>query len=118
MDNHAGHRTLGRDRDQRRALLRSLAIELITHERITTTEAKAKELRPFVEKLVTKSTTDSVARRRDVDARIGGNDAATKRLFEDIAPRFSERPGGYTRIVKLPRPQGSGRSRAIIEFVA
>lgn len=99
------------------ALMRSLMRSLVLHERISTTEAKAKELRPMIEKLVTRAKTDTVANRRLVSSRLGGDDAATKKLFTAIAPRFKARNGGYTRIVKrAPRPDG--RRTAYIAFVA
>ncbi|HYC83543.1 MAG TPA: 50S ribosomal protein L17 [Candidatus Paceibacterota bacterium] len=113
---HNNHnRKFGRPADQRRALLRSLAEGLILHGRITTTEAKAKELRPFVEKLITKAKTDSVVSRRLVVSELGTQDRA-EALFK-VAPRFSDRPGGYTRIVKLPRRTGDASPMAIIELV-
>ncbi|MCI0597882.1 50S ribosomal protein L17 [Candidatus Parcubacteria bacterium] len=88
---------------------------LIIHERISTTEMKAKELRPMIEKLVTRARKDTVANRRIVSTRIG-DAAAVKKLFTAIAPRFIGRAGGYVRIVKrAPRPDG--RRNAYIAFV-
>lgn len=109
-------RKLGRVKKQRTALLRSLAISLIKHDKIKTTEAKAKELRPFVEKLVTKGKKNSVASRRLVSSRLD-NDIALKKMFDVISPKYKEREGGYTRIIKLPKRMGDGGSMAIIEFV-
>jgi len=117
MRHHHKGRTLGRDKKQREALLRSLARSLVIHERISTTEAKAKELRPFMEKLVTRSKADTVANRRIVSSRI--HDAsATKKLFSAIGPRYKERAGGYTRIVKrTKRGANDARKMAYIAFV-
>lgn len=97
--------------------MRSLARSLVIHERISTTDAKARELRPFIEKLVTRSKTDTVANRRLVSSRI--NDAAaTKKLFTAIGPRYKERAGGYTRIVKrAKRGANDARKMAYIAFV-
>jgi len=115
---HGNHnRKLGRETDQRRALLRSLAHSLILKERIHTTEARAKEVRPFVEKLVTKAITGTIAARRDVLARMGGDAKATTRLFKTVAPRYSERAGGYTRVIKAAVRKGDASKMAIIEFV-
>lgn len=116
MRHRVAHRKLGRTTEHRISLLRNLAASLIAHERIRTTEAKAKELRPFVEKLVTLGKHDSLhARRRALS--ILPSEAAIRRLFNDVSPRFSERPGGYTRILKLGPRQGDGALMAFIEFV-
>jgi large subunit ribosomal protein L17 len=105
--------------NQRTALLRSLARSLILHETISTTEAKARELRPVIEKLVSHARVDSVANRRLVSARLGGDDEATKKIFSEIAPRYATRAGGYTRIVKRPVSitANDGRKNAYIAFV-
>lgn len=108
---------LGRPSSHRRALLRNLTCALIEHERIHTTEAKAKALRPFVERLVTLGRKGETHHRRQAFAKLGKKHAVHK-LFEDIAPRFSERPGGYTRIIKdSHRRAGDGSYMAYIEFV-
>lgn len=109
-------RSFGRSADQKRALMRSLMKSLIIHERISTTEAKARELRPMIEKLVTRARTNTVAARRVVSSRLGNDDEVVKKLFA-LAPRFKERPGGYTRIVKRA-PDANGRRTAYIAFVA
>ena len=107
---------MGRPHDQRVALMRSLMRSLIIHERISTTEAKAKELRPIIEKLVSHARVDSVSNRRLVAARLGNDNESTAKLFATIAPRYTERPGGYTRIVK--RAIGvDGKKSAYIAFV-
>jgi large subunit ribosomal protein L17 len=109
-------RKFGRNPAQRKALLRQLAISMILHERITTTEAKAKTLRPIVEKLVTIAREDSGAHRHLVMTKID-HPLAVAKLFELIAPRFEATPGGYTRISKLEPRRGDGAPRALIEFV-
>lgn len=116
MKHQAGMRKLGRERNARKALLRSLASNLIRDGRIKTTEAKAKELRPFIEKLITHAKKDTVAARRLVASRLG-DDSKGKKLFTDIAPKHNDRPGGYTRIIKLPARSGDQSKMAFIEFV-
>lgn len=111
------NRTLGRDKDQRTSLLRGLSVSLIRDGKITTTLAKAKELQPRIERLVTFAKKDTVASRRVVSSRLGEpNDSILKKLFADIAPKFTARSGGYTRVIKLGR-MPSGRDEAVIEFV-
>ena len=116
MRHHNSIRAFGRVRSQRRALLRSLARSLILRGKIETTEAKAKEVRPFVEKLVSAGRIDTVASRRLVSTRLGSAPDAVTRLFAHVSPRYKERKGGYTRITKRGK-DGSGKSRALIEFV-
>ena len=116
MRHRVAHRKLGRTSEHRLALLRNMAASLITHERIRTTVTKAKELRPFVEKLVTLGKQDSLhARRRALS--VLSSKTVVRRLFSDVSPRFSERPGGYTRILKLGPRKGDGAPMAFIEFV-
>ncbi len=117
MRHHKKRRTFNRTKAQREALIRGLARSLVLENAITTTEAKAKELRPFVEKLVTASKTNSVASRRLVQARLGSPEAV-KKLHDDVAKRFSERAGGYTRIVHLGKIGNRVAEMARIEFVA
>ena len=110
-------RKFGRKRDQRRQLLRSLARSVILHERIVTTTARAKSVRPYVEKLVTKAAKDDLATRRLLLARFHNDAAVVKKLLDTLGPKYRDRKGGYTRIIKIePRP-GSGRDVAVIEFV-
>jgi len=110
-------RTLGRVRRQRQALVSGLARALILHGKIQTTEAKAKELRPFIEKLVTRARNDTIANRRLLSAHFNNEQMIVQKLVTDIAPRYRERAGGYTRIIKLaPRASDSSR-QAVIEFV-
>jgi large subunit ribosomal protein L17 len=116
MKHHDKRRKLGRKSNIRLALLRSLACSLIRDGKIKTTEAKAKELRPFIEKIVTQAKEDSVAKRRMVLSRLG-NKTQTKNLFENIAPKYAKRSGGYTRIVKLPIRKSDASKMALIEFV-
>lgn len=116
MRHHNKNRTLGRDRDQRKALLKSLMYSLLVHEGMTTTLAKAKEVQPHVEKLVTKGKVDSLSNRKLVYSRIGESNASRK-LFTTIAPKYQSREGGYTRIIKMPRRKSDSAEMARIEFV-
>ncbi len=110
------HRKLGRTSEHRKSLLRNMAASLIAHERIRTTETKAKELRPFVEKLITLGKKDTLHARRRALSILPRKDIV-HRLFGEISPRFNERPGGYTRILKLGPRKGDGASMAFIELV-
>lgn len=109
-------RKFGRETKPRAALMRSLAVALIAHGRITTTEAKAKELRPYIEKLVTKARTPSLATIRLLTSRLPV--ATASKLMKEVAPKFSARPGGYCRITKLPQRVSDGATMALIEFVS
>jgi large subunit ribosomal protein L17 len=117
MRHHNTKRKFGREKNQRNALMHSLALNLIIKEKIKTTEAKAKELRPFIEKLVTHAKTDTVAKRRLVASKIANRKGETKKLFEKIAPKYKDRAGGYTRILKLGPRKSDGAEMAYIEFV-
>lgn len=111
---------VGRDAEHRRSLRRNMTRQLIREESLKTTEAKAEFIQPFVEKLVTRAEEDSVHNRREVQKKLGTTDEtpeAIKKLFEELGPRFADRPGGYTRILKLDRRRGDGASRVLIEFV-
>lgn len=110
-------RKFGRTKTQKKALLNSLALNLIIREKIKTTEPKAKELRPFIEKLVTRAKTNTVANKKLIASRLAGRRTETKKLFEVIAPRYEGRSGGYTRIMKLPARKSDGAKMAIIEFI-
>src|SRR5712691_2103898 len=110
------NRKLGRTTSHRAAMFRNQLASLIENERIVTTLPKAKELRPLIEKLVTLGKNDSVHNRRQA-ARIVAEDALVGKLFETLGPRFNERPGGYTRIVKLGPRRGDAAEMAILEFV-
>lgn len=109
-------RQLSRTATHRKATLRNLATSLFRHERIETTSAKAKELRPFAERLIT------LARRGDLHSRrLAGRNIQDRqvlgKLFDDIAPRYSERPGGYTRILKVGTRKGDAAEMSLIELV-
>ena len=116
----ASHRVSGRKlsryKDQRKALLRGLVGELIRHERITTTLAKAKETRVMAEKLITHGKKGTVHHRRLAMAQLP-NKTVVQKVFDVMAPRYEDRPGGYTRILKLGPRQGDGAYMAIIELV-
>lgn len=110
-------RKFGRVRKVRNALVNSLASNLIVREKIKTTLPKAKELRPFIEKMVTRAKKGDVATRRLITASLGGRTRETKKLFEVLAPKYADKKGGYTRIVKLGVRVADGAPMAIIEFV-
>ncbi len=116
MRHNVGYRKLGRTSSHRRALLRNLATDLFRHERLKTTLPKARELRPFAEKLITLARRDDLHARRQVLRQISDK-TVVKKLFDTLGPRFAARPGGYTRALKLgPRP-GDGADMAIVELV-
>jgi large subunit ribosomal protein L17 len=107
---------LGSNPKHQRLMLSGLALSLFEHERIRTTEAKAKMLRPYAEKLITKAKRGSLHDRRTVLSQIEDR-AVVHKLFADIGPRFAERPGGYIRILKLGQRGGDGAPMALIELV-
>jgi large subunit ribosomal protein L17 len=109
-------RKLGRDAAQRRALYSNLASALIEHGRIKTTEAKAKEVRPIVEEMITLGKRGDVAAHRQAVAFLRSKEIAHI-LFSEVAPRFAERPGGYTRIVKIGPRQGDAARMVYLELV-
>lgn len=116
MRHKMANRKLGRTSGHRAALFRNQLSSMIAHERIITTLPKAKELRPIVEKMVTLGKTDDVHHRR-LAARTIAEKAVLAKLFDSISPRFVERPGGYTRIIKLGPRRGDGTEMAILEFI-
>lgn len=116
MRHHNKNRTLGRNTNQRRALLKSLVCSLIRDEKIVTTEAKAKELRPFIERMVTHGKDDSVKARRFINSKIGSVEM-TDKLISNISSKYQDRNGGYTRIIKLPIRKSDASKMARIEFV-
>ncbi len=122
MRHRVAGRKLGRNKDQRKALFRNLIRELYIHERIVTTEAKARAIRARAEKLITKAKRglapdgNRVHAQRQVVAFLNDKSVA-KKLFDEIAPRYMERPGGYTRIIKLGKRQGDAADMAMIELV-
>lgn len=134
MRHRVSGRTLNRNSAHRKAMRRNMAIALFQHGAIRTTEAKAKELRPFVEKLISRARKGSIHARRVVSAELGNrrgqrgvlmNDDGTPQdkgvlslLFDDIAPRYANRPGGYTRIIRLAeRRLGDGGKQVILQLV-
>ncbi len=116
MRHKVSGRKFDRAGDERAALLRGLVTDLLRHERMRTTEAKAKEARPIAEKMITLGKHGTVHARRQALAYMNDRDVV-KKLFEEIAPRFAERPGGYTRIIKLGPRNGDGASMAQLELV-
>jgi len=108
-------RKFSRKRDQRKALLKNLSAELFLHEKIKTTEAKAKELKRYAEKFVTKAKKGDLSSRRYLLKFF--SKSIVKKLIGEIAPRYKERPGGYTRVVKLGPRKSDGAKMAIIELV-
>jgi large subunit ribosomal protein L17 len=112
-------RKLNRSASHRRALMRNLTCALVEHGRIITTVAKAKAVRPFAEKLITLAKKGTLNARRLVLARLGNQKDTVKKLFTEIGPRFKDRPGGYTRIIKRPQNRlGDGGPTAFIELIA
>lgn len=107
---------LGRTSSHRKAMLSNMAASLIRHKRINTTLAKAKELRKYVEPLITKSKEDSTHSRRTVFAYLRDKEAVSE-LFRDVAPKVASRPGGYTRIIKLGNRLGDNADMCLIELV-
>jgi large subunit ribosomal protein L17 len=117
MRHQMAHRKIGRTSAHRAALFRNQLASMIENERIVTTLVKAKELRPIVEKMVTLGKNDSVHSRRLAARSLPENDVLVRKLFEKVSPRFAQRPGGYTRIIKLGPRRGDGAEMAILEFV-
>ena len=109
-------RKLNRTSSHRTAMFKNMMASLIEHEEIKTTVPKAKELRGFVERLITISKTDTVAKRRIVFSRIRSKEAVTK-LFNELGPRFKQRPGGYLRILKCGYRAGDKAPMAIVQLV-
>jgi large subunit ribosomal protein L17 len=116
MRHRKAGRQLRRTSEQKLALMRSLATSLIERGAIETTEAKAKELRPFVEKLITKAKTGTLHARRLAGRHVQKR-AASDKLFQEIGPRFATRAGGYTRILKTGHRKGDGADMARIELI-
>jgi large subunit ribosomal protein L17 len=116
MRHRKAGRSLRRTSEQRLALLRNLATSLIEQGAIETTEAKAKELRPFVEKLITKAREGTLHARRLAGKHVQKRAAADK-LFQEVGPKFAKRAGGYTRILKTGHRKGDGAEMARIELI-
>jgi large subunit ribosomal protein L17 len=115
---HGNHKyKLGVNPQHRKALVQNLAIELITHGKIRTTEIKCKAIKPYVEKLITLAKNDTIANRRLAFTKLN-NKEAVKYLFDTVAPKFKQRPGGYTRLLKIAEGRlGDGAREAFIAFV-
>ena len=114
MRHHKTNRKFGRVTKVRSGLLKSLALSLVVNGKIKTTDSKAKELRPYVEKMITLGRTASIANRRLLISKIGSIGA--KKIISDISPKYANRAGGYTRITKLPARVSDGSYMAVIEF--
>jgi large subunit ribosomal protein L17 len=109
-------RYFGRNSSHRKAMFKNMMVSLLKHELITTTVAKAKELRGYIEPMITLAKTDSVHNRRIAFSRLRDRDMVQK-LFNEIAPHFNQRPGGYTRVLKCGNRKGDAAPMAIIELV-
>ncbi len=116
MNSKNGFNRLGRRPAQRKSLIKNLVTSLFRYERIVTTTAKAKEARRIAEKMVTRAKEDSVHNRRII-ARVITKESVLKKLFTEIGPRFKERKGGYTRVLKLGYRDGDSSEMALLEFV-
>jgi large subunit ribosomal protein L17 len=117
MRHHNTKRKFGLKKTQRNTLLHSLALNLIVREKIKTTEPKAKELRPFIEKLITRAKRGDMGTRRLIIAKLANRRPEVKKLFEVLAPKYADKKGGYTRVLKLGARKSDGAKMAIIEFV-
>ncbi|MBI9050969.1 MAG: 50S ribosomal protein L17 [Anaerolineaceae bacterium] len=124
MRHHVAGKKLSRSKDQRTALRRVMITQLFTHERIKTTRAKASSIRAQAEKLITLAKNSAkgddikkVNARRQADAVLGGAPATVKKLFDDIAPRYENRPGGYTRVYQLGPRLGDAADMVVLELV-
>ena len=116
MRHRAHGRKLGRKPGHRKALFRNQLTSLFAHEQITTTVEKAKELQPIAERMVTLARRGDISARRRVERMVRDREVL-RRLFDEIAPRFTDRPGGYTRIIRLGRRHGDNAEMALIQFV-
>lgn len=115
MNHHKATRKFGRVKKVRNGLMKSLALALVLEGKIKTTDAKARELRPFVEKMITTGRLGTVASRRNLVSQIGSIGAL--KITKDISPKYADRKGGYTRITKLPARLSDGSLMAIVELV-
>lgn len=115
MRHHSKIKKFGRERNQRHALMQSLATSLIRDGKIQTTEVKAKALRPMVEKIITNGKKQTLAARRDIVSLVGERSASL--VMKKLSPKYADRNGGYTRITKMVRRESDGATQAIIEFV-
>jgi large subunit ribosomal protein L17 len=117
MRHRAKRRQLSRTAEHRRALMKNLATSLFRHGQVVTTEAKAKELRPYAERLITLARRGDLHARRLVERRIADREVQQK-LFSELGKRFASRPGGYTRVIKLGHRVGDGADVARIELLS
>ena len=111
------YRKLGRDNKHRRSMLANLTKDVIMNERITTTETRAKEVRKFVDKMITYGKNGSLVSRRKALAFLQNDEAAVKKVFNELAPKYATRNGGYTRIIKLSERRGDDALMVILELV-
>ncbi len=116
MRHRKSGRKLGRNQSHRKAMFRTMASSLILHGRIETTVQKAKEIRPIVEKLITLGREDNINTRRRAASYLRGKEPV-QHLFEEVSPRYLDRPGGYTRILRVGTRVGDAASMAIVELV-
>ena len=116
MRHRVAGRKFGRDTSHRLAMFRNLVTDLLRHERIKTTEAKAKEIRGLAEKMISLGRKGTLAARRSVLAYVYDPDVVTK-VFDELAPRYRSRPGGYTRIVRMGPRNGDGAPMVILELI-
>ena len=116
MRHHNKNRKFGRVRKVRKAFIRSLAENFIIHGKIKTTEARAKELRKFVEPIITQAKSSTLSSTRLIRSRLGGA-VRVHKVIKEIGKKYAERNGGYTRIMKLPPRKSDGSRMAVIEFV-
>jgi large subunit ribosomal protein L17 len=117
MRHHNANRKFGRGKVQRKAMMNSLALNLIVRGKIKTTAPKAKELRPFMEKLITLAKKGDMASRRLAISRLSNRKPEVKKLFETIAPKYADRKGGYTRLLKLGVRKADATEMIQIEFI-
>jgi large subunit ribosomal protein L17 len=117
MRHQKTRKKLSRDSAHRKSLLMNLSKELIEHERIKTTEAKAKAVKPEIEKLITLAKNDTLHARRQALSTLSQDKFAVHKLFVEVAPRYAERPGGYTRILKIGQRQGDATEMVFLELV-
>lgn len=117
MRHHNSKRKFGREKNQRNALLNSLALNLIVREKIKTTLPKAKELRPFIEKIITHAKKNNLSSRKFVASKLSNRKVEAKKVFDKLAPKYADKNGGYSRIIKLGARKADGAQMAIIEFV-
>ena len=111
------YRKLGRDNKHRRSMLANLTKDVIMNEQVTTTVTRCKEVRKFVDKMITYGKNGSLVSRRKALAFLQNDNAAVKRIFDELAPRYKDRNGGYTRILKLDERRGDDAQMAIIQLV-